>query len=78
LERELRTRRREAERLLRRNRRAVEREVNAAERDAGRRSNIVTARIAGVSNRVEDAAQFGVATGSRIANVAKERVTTLV
>jgi hypothetical protein len=78
LERELRTRRRDAQRILRRNRRAVEREVGAAERDASRRTNIVTTRIVGVSNRVEDAAQFGVATGSRIANVAKERVTALV
>jgi biopolymer transport protein ExbB/TolQ len=78
LERAVRTRRRDAERLIRRNRRAVEREVNAAERDATRRTNIVSARIADVSNRVEDAAQFGVATGSRIANVAKERVSALV
>jgi hypothetical protein len=31
-----------------------------------------------VSNRVEDAAQFGVATGSRIASVAKERMSALV
>jgi hypothetical protein len=78
LERVVRTRRREAERLIRRNRRAVEREVDAAERDATRRSNMVSARIADVSNRVEDAAQLGVATGSRLANVAKERVTALV
>jgi hypothetical protein len=78
LERAVRTRRRDAERVLRRNRRAVEREVGVAERDATRRSNIVSTRIADVSNRVEDAAQFGVATGSRLANVAKERVTALV
>jgi hypothetical protein len=78
LERAVRTRRREAERLLRRNRRAVEREVNAAERDAARQPNVVASRIAGVSNRVEDAAQFGVATSTRLASAAKERVTTLV
>ena len=74
----MRTRRREAERLVRRNQRAVQREVGAAERRADRRSNIVTARIADVSNRVEDAAQFGVATGSRIATVARERVSAIV
>jgi hypothetical protein len=78
LERAVRSRRRDAERVIRRNRRTVEREVGAAEHDATRRSNIVSARIADVSNRVEDAAQFGVATGSRLANVAKERVTALV
>jgi hypothetical protein len=78
VERLVRTRRREAERLVRRNQRVVQREVGAAERQADRRSNIVTARIADVSNRVEDAAQFGVATGSRIASVARERVSTLV
>jgi hypothetical protein len=78
LERAVRTRRREAEKLIRRNRRTVEREVNAAERDANRRSNIVTAQLAGVSNRVEDAAQFGIASGARLATVAKDRVTALV
>ena len=74
----MRTRRREAERLLRRNTRAVEREVNAAERQAARRPNIVASQISGVSNRVEDVAQVGVATAERIAIVAKERVTALV
>jgi hypothetical protein len=78
LEREVRTRRRDAERVLTRNRRAAERQVGAAEREAERRPNLVATRIANVSNRVEDAAQFGVATGSRIATVAKERVTALV
>jgi hypothetical protein len=78
VEREVRTRRRDAERILRRNRRAVEREVTAAERQSARSSNIVSARVANVSNRVEDAAQFGVATGTRIATFAKERVTALV
>ena len=78
LERTVRTRRREAERLIRRNQRAVGREVNAAERQAERQPNVVASRIAGVSTRVEDAAQFGVATGSRIATAAKDRVTALV
>jgi hypothetical protein len=78
LERAVRTRRRDAERLLRRNRHAVEREVHAAERDVARQPNVVASRISGVSNRVEDAAQFSVATGTRLASVAKERVTALV
>jgi len=78
LERSVRTRRREAQRFLRRNQRAVEREVDAAERQAARQPNVVAARIAGVSNRVEDAAQLGVATGTRIASAAKDRVTALV
>jgi hypothetical protein len=78
LERAVRTRRRDAERLLRRNRHAVEREVHAAERDTARQPNVVASRISGVSNRVEDAAQFSVATGTRLASVAKERVTALV
>jgi hypothetical protein len=78
LERQVRTRRRDAERILRRNRRAVEREVATAERQAARRPNIVAARIGNVSGRVEDAAQFGLATGTRIATVARERVSALV
>jgi hypothetical protein len=78
LERAVRTRRREAERLLRRNRRTVEHQVSAAERQAARQPNPVASRITGVSTRVEDAAQFGVATGTRIASVAKDRVTALV
>ncbi len=78
LERQVRTRRRDAERILRRNRRAVEREVATAERQAARRPNIVAARIGNVSGRVEDAAQFGVATSTRIATAAKERVSALV
>ena len=78
VERAVRTRRREAERLLRRNRRTVEQQVNAAERQTARQPNPVASRIADVSTRVEDAAQFGVATGTRIASVAKDRVTALV
>jgi hypothetical protein len=78
LERAARTRRRDAERLLRRNRRTVEQQVNAAERQTARQPNPVASRIADVSTRVEDAAQFSVATGTRIASVAKDRVTALV
>jgi hypothetical protein len=78
LEREMRTRRRDAERLVRGRRRAVGREVGVAEREVARRPNMVSARIADVSNRVEDAAQFGVTTGSRIASKAKDRVSALV
>ena len=78
LERAVRTRRRDAERLLRRNRRTVEQQVDAAERQTARQPNPVASRIAGVSTRVEDAAQFSVATGTRIASVAKDRVTALV
>jgi hypothetical protein len=78
LERAMRTRRRDAERLLRRNRRTVEQQVNAAERQTARQPNPVASRIADVSTRVEDAAQFSVATGTRIASVAKDRVTALV
>jgi hypothetical protein len=64
LERVVRTRRRDAEQLIRRNRRSVEREVNG-------RTNLVTARL-------EDAAQAGLATGTKLANVAVERVAALV
>ena len=78
LERAVRTRRREAERLLRRNRRTVEHQVDMAERQTARQPNPVASRIADVSTRVEDAAQFSVATGTRIASVAKDRVTALV
>ena len=78
LERAVRTRRRDAERLLRRNRRTVEQQVNAAERQTARQPNPVASRIADVSTRVEDAAQFSVATGTKIASVAKDRVTALV
>ena len=74
----MRTRRREAERVLRRNRRTVEHQVDMAERQTARQPNPVASRIVGVSNRVEDAAQFSVATSTRIASVAKERVTALV
>jgi Skp family chaperone for outer membrane proteins len=77
LERELRTRRRDAEKLLRRNRQTVEREAKAAERQAHRRRNMVSESIATVSNRVEDAVQIGVATGERVASLARDRVSSL-
>ena len=52
---------------MRRNRRAAERDLNAAERQAARRENVVSKQLAGVSNRVEEAVQVGVATGERLA-----------
>jgi hypothetical protein len=77
-EREVKKFERRGERDVRKARTRVERLVRTRRREADRRSNIVTARIADVSNRVEDAAQFGVATGTRIATVARERVSALV
>jgi hypothetical protein len=59
---------------VRRNRKAVEREVHRAERNAAGRRTIVSDGIATVSGRVEDAVQVGVATGERIAVLAKDRV----
>jgi Skp family chaperone for outer membrane proteins len=70
LERELRGRRRDAERLIRR-------EAGTAERQANRRRNMVSEGIATVSNRVEGAVQIGVATGGRVATLAKERVSSI-
>jgi hypothetical protein len=64
LERDVRKARTRLERAIRRNRRSVEREVNG-------RTTIVTARL-------EDAAQASVATGTKLASVAKDRVTALV
>jgi hypothetical protein len=77
-EREVKKFERRGERDVKKARTRVERLVRTRRREADRRSNIVTARIADVSNRVEDAAQFGVATGTRIASVARERVSALV
>jgi cell division septum initiation protein DivIVA len=74
LERELRGRRRDAEKLIRRNRQTVEREAKTAERQAAGRRNVVTEGLATVSNRVEGAVQIGVATGERVATLAKDRV----
>ena len=63
LERDVRKARTRLERAIRRNRRSVEREVKP--------HYVVTARL-------EDAAQVGLATGTKLASVAKERVTALV
>jgi hypothetical protein len=69
------TARNQLERDVRKARTRLERAVRTrrreAERAATRRTNIVT-------KRVEDAAQIGLATGTRIANVAVERVSALV
>ena len=54
LERDVKKARTRLERVVRRNR-------NAVERDAARRPNVVTEQLAGVSSRVEDVAQVGVA-----------------
>jgi hypothetical protein len=53
----------------------LERDVKKART---RLERAVRTRRRNVSSRVEDAAQLGVATGSRIATAAKERVTALV
>ena len=37
----------------------------------------MTSQIAGVSNRVEEVAQVGVAAATRVGTLAKERVTAL-
>jgi hypothetical protein len=53
----------------------LERDVKKART---RLERAVRTRRRNVSNRAQDAAQFGVATGNRIASVAKERVIALV
>jgi hypothetical protein len=70
LEREVKKARTRLERVVRRNR-------NAVERDAARRDNVVTAQLSGVSNRVEEAVQVGVAAAERVGTIAKERITAL-
>ena len=67
LERDVKKARTRLERVVRRNRTAVE-------RDASRRSNVVTEQLAGVSGRVEDAVQVGVAATQRVGTLAKERI----
>ena len=67
LERDVKKARTRLERVVRRNRTAVE-------RDASRRSNVVTGQIAGVSGRVEDVVQVGVAATQRVGTIAKERI----
>ncbi len=71
LERDVKKARTRVERVVRRNR-------NAVEKDASRRSNVVTDQLAGVSGRIEDVAQVGVATATRVGTIAKDRVTALV
>jgi len=70
LERDVKKARTRLERVVRRNRTAVE-------RDASRRSNVVTGQIAGVSGRVEDVVQVGVAATQRVGTLAKERIGAL-
>ena len=59
LERDVKKARTRLERVVRRNR-------NAVERDAAARANVVTEQLAGVSGRVEDVAQVGVAAAQRV------------
>ena len=59
LERDVKKARTRLERVVRRNR-------NAVERDAARRDNVVTEQLSGVSNRVEEAVQVGVAAAQRV------------
>jgi hypothetical protein len=70
LERDVKKARTRLERVVRRNRTAVE-------RDAERRDNVVTANLAGVSTRVEEAAQIGVAAATRVGTIAKDRIASL-
>src|SRR3954452_13927676 len=70
LERDVKKARTRLERVVRRNRTAVE-------RDADRRNNTVTEQLAGVSTRVEEAAQVGVAAATRVGTLAKERIASL-
>jgi hypothetical protein len=70
LERDVRRARTQLERVVRRNR-------NVVERDAARRGNVVTERLAGVSGRVENVVQTGVATAERIGTLAKDRVASI-
>ena len=55
---------------VRRSRR-VRRNRNAVERDAARKPNVVTDQLAGVTGRVEDVAQVGVAAAQRVGSIAK-------
>jgi hypothetical protein len=70
LERDVKKTRTRLERVVRRNR-------NAVEKDAGRRNNVVTGQIAGVSGRLEDVAQVGVATAQRVGTLAKDRIAAI-
>jgi hypothetical protein len=64
LERDVKKARTRLERVVRRNR-------NAVERDAARKPNVVTEQLAGVTGRVEDVAQVGVAAAQRVGSIAK-------
>jgi hypothetical protein len=70
LERDVKKARTRLERVVRRNRTAVE-------RDASRRSNVVTEQLAGVSGRVEDVVQVGVAATQRVGTLAKDRIAAI-
>jgi hypothetical protein len=70
VERDVKKARTRVERVARRNR-------NAVERDAGRRPNVVTGQISGVSNRVEEVAQVGVAAAQRVGTLAKDRIAAI-
>jgi hypothetical protein len=68
LERDVKKARTRLERVARRNRDAVE-------RDAAKRDNVVTSRLAGVSNRVENVVQVGVAAAERVGTIAKSTIS---
>jgi hypothetical protein len=70
LERDVKKARTRLERVVRRNR-------NAVERDAERRPNVVTEQLAGVSSRVEDVVQVGVAATQRVGTLAKDRISAI-
>ena len=70
LERDVKKARTRLERVVRRNR-------NAVERDASRRDNVVTGQLAGVSGRVEDVVQVGVAATQRVGTLAKDRISAI-
>ncbi|HET6547410.1 MAG TPA: hypothetical protein VFG79_03060, partial [Solirubrobacter sp.] len=70
LERDVKKARTRVERVVRRNR-------NAVERDAARRPNVVTDQFTGVSNRVEEAVQVGVAAAERVGTLAKDRIAAI-
>jgi hypothetical protein len=68
LERDVKKARTRLERVVRRNRDAVE-------RDAAKRDNVVTSQLAGVSTRVENVVQVGVAAAERVGTIAKGAVS---
>jgi hypothetical protein len=70
VERDVKKARTRLERVVRRNR-------NAVESVAARRPNVVTDQLAGVSGRIEDVAQVGVATAQRVGTLAKDRIAAI-